>query len=186
VTKLLQCLRDESCVATTLLRPSEATSRSLTRSASIRVRASIESRPPSSDATTCSSSRSAGWRSGQWSRRSVRCVSSVGMSCTVVMCVRTYRSVASVACIWQGSTDSLRFPTSARRGSVVRPTVGSPWTSRESTRGNRVARPLARGDVGSSTSGTGESPPVPRNDGLRLNDVDGQAPTTPCVREPRP
>ena len=39
-----------------------------------RVRASIGSRQPSSDTTTCSSSRIAGWRSGRWSRRSARAV----------------------------------------------------------------------------------------------------------------
>ena len=42
------------------VRPSAATSRSLRRFASTPVRASIGSRPPSSDATTCFSSRSAG------------------------------------------------------------------------------------------------------------------------------
>ena len=28
--------------------------------------------------------------------------------------------------------------------------------------------------------------PVPRDDGLRLDDVNGRAPAAPCVREPRP
>jgi hypothetical protein len=68
------------CVATTPPPPSAATSRSLTRFASTWVRASIASRPPSSDATTCSCSRSAVWRSGRWPPRSARYGSSAGTS----------------------------------------------------------------------------------------------------------
>jgi hypothetical protein len=61
VTKLLQRLRDEMVRRDyTPQRPSAATSRSLTRFARTRVRASIGSRQRSSDATTCFSSKSDG------------------------------------------------------------------------------------------------------------------------------
>ena len=64
----------------------------------------------------------------------------------------------AVACIWRRSTDSPRFPASgAPRESAARPTADSRWTSRESTRGHRLARPGGQCDVGSSTSRTGES-----------------------------
>ena len=67
-------------------------------------------------------------------------------------------AVAACACIWRRSTDSPRFPTSgALRECEVRPTGGSPWTSRESMRGHPLERPAVPCDVGSSTSRRGES-----------------------------
>jgi hypothetical protein len=80
VTKLLQCLRDELVrrdYAATTIRSYIQIVEAFRQHA---VRASIGSRQPSSDATTCSSSRNAVWRSGRWSRRSARCGSSAGTS----------------------------------------------------------------------------------------------------------
>ena len=91
MTKLLQSLRDE------LVRRDYAAStirsyiRSLRRFASTRVRVSIGSARPNSDTTICFSSKSDGSLLGQWSPRSARSGSSVGMSCSDVTCARTYR-----------------------------------------------------------------------------------------------